>query len=111
GAAGKALLPDNQDGENGGDRLGNDGEVDAADTPFEHGHADDEGEDHRHNHHRDQSEGETVERLPEPGQFGDLIPVHEVGNDWRWPRGWTLPVSGTWPCNSRQVRKRRPARD
>ncbi len=38
------LLADNQNGQDGGDDLGDDGEIDAADPPFEHRRAEDEGE-------------------------------------------------------------------
>ena len=44
-AAGVALLTDDQDGQDRGDGLGDDGEVGAADAALEHRRADDEGED------------------------------------------------------------------
>src|SRR5205085_9547103 len=43
-AAGIALLADDQDGENGSDRLRDDGEIDAADPALEHCRTDDERE-------------------------------------------------------------------
>ena len=47
-AAGIALLADDQDGQHGGERLGDDGEIDAADAPLEHRGAEDEGDERRH---------------------------------------------------------------
>ena len=44
-AAGIALLADDQDGQHRGQRLGDDGEVDAADAALEHCGAENEGED------------------------------------------------------------------
>ena len=46
-AAGVALLADDQDRQDRGDRLGDDREVDAADPALEHRGADDEGEERR----------------------------------------------------------------
>ena len=51
-AAGVALLADDQDGEDRRDRLGDDREIDAADPALEHRHADDEGEERRHQRSR-----------------------------------------------------------
>ena len=83
-AAGVALLADDQDGEDRGDRLRDDREVDAADPALEHRGADDQGEDAGHQDDRERCvNGEAVERLPEQRQRGDLIPVHEVGNAGR----------------------------
>lgn len=79
-AAGVALLADDQDGQDRRNRLGDDGEIDAADPALEHRRTDDEGEDGRHHQDGDDGEGQAVERLPEKRQLGDLIPVHEIGN-------------------------------
>ena len=79
-AAGVALPADDQDGQHGGERLGDDREVDAADAPLEHGGAEDEGRDRRHHNDRDQRERQRLERDPEERQLGDLVPVHEVRN-------------------------------
>ena len=68
-AAGVALLADDQNGQDGGDRLGDDGEIGAADAAFEHRRADDEGEECRHQDDGSDGEGETVERLPEERQL------------------------------------------
>ena len=81
-AAGIALLTDYQDRQNGGDGLGDDGEIGATDTAAEHRDADQQREKNRDERHRDQREGQAMERFPEPRQGGDLIPVHEVGNAW-----------------------------
>ena len=79
-AAGIALLPDDQDGQDRGDGLGDDREIGAADAALEHRRADDQGEQAGHQDDGENGEGETVERLPEQRQRGDLIPVHEIGN-------------------------------
>ena len=47
-AAGIALLADDQDGQDRGDRLGDDREIDAADAALEHRGADDQGEQAGH---------------------------------------------------------------
>ncbi len=77
-AAGVALLADDQDGQDRGDRLRDDREVDAADAPLEHRGSDDEGEESRHQHDHQDRQRQAVERLPEERNLGDLIPVHEV---------------------------------
>ena len=99
-AAGVALLADDQDRQDGGDRLGDDGEIDAADAPLEHRDADDQRQQRRHQRHRDQREGQAVERLPEPRQRGDLVPVHEV-RDAR--RGLDLGASGVEASSLRNI--------
>ena len=77
-AAGVALLPDDQDGQDRGDGLGDDREIGAADAALEHRGADDQGEQAWDQDDGENGEGETVERLPEQRQRGDLIPVHEI---------------------------------
>ena len=57
---GVALLADDEDGQDGGEGLGNDGEVGAADPAGEHCHPDQQGQQGRHQddgHHR---EGQAV---------------------------------------------------
>src|SRR5690606_32237453 len=51
-ATGEALLPDDQNGQNRGDGLGDDGEVHATDSALEHGGTDEVGEHRRHHEHR-----------------------------------------------------------
>ena len=82
-AAGIALLPHDQDGQDRGDGLGDDREVRAADAALEHRGADDQREQAGHQDDGENGEGETVERLPEQRQRGDLIPVHEIRNAGR----------------------------
>ena len=79
-AAGVALLTHDQDGQDRGDRLRDDGEIGAADAALEHRSTNDQGKDARHQDDGGDGEGEAVERLPEQRQRGDLIPVHEIGN-------------------------------
>ena len=79
-AAGVALLTDNQDGQDGGNRLRDNGEVHTTDTTLEHGNRDDESEDSRHSNNSEQSKTKAVEGFPEPWQFGELVPVHKVRN-------------------------------
>ena len=55
-AAGIALLADDQDRHHQRQRLGNDGKVDAADAPLEHGRAENEGQNRRHSDDGDQRE-------------------------------------------------------
>ena len=47
-AAGVTLLSHDQDGQDGRNRLGDDGEINAADPALEHRRADDQGEDAGH---------------------------------------------------------------
>ena len=77
-AAGIALLADDQDRQDGGDGLRDDREIGSANSPAEHRNADKQCQQHRDQRHRNKRERQTVERLPEPGQGGDLVPVHEV---------------------------------
>ncbi len=68
-AAGVALLADDQDGQDRGDGLGDDGEVDAADPALEHRSTDEEGEERRNDQDRQNGERQAVERLPEERQL------------------------------------------
>ena len=79
-AAGIALLAHDQDGQDRSDGLGDDGEIDAADPAFEHRSTDQEGKERRNDQDGQNGECQTVERLPEQRQLGDLIPVHEIRN-------------------------------
>ena len=77
-AAGVTLLTDDQDGQDRGDRLGDNGEIRTADPPLEHRSADNEGEDRRNRDDCEDRESQAVERLPEERELRELIPVHEV---------------------------------
>jgi hypothetical protein len=55
-AAGIALPPNDQYGENRGERLGDDREIDAADSSLEHCNAEDKGEHYRDDDYRDEGE-------------------------------------------------------
>jgi len=79
-AAGVALPADNQDGQHGRQRLGDDGEVDAAHSALEHRGAEDERGDRRHREHGEQRERQRLERDPEERQLRELVPVHEIGD-------------------------------
>ena len=63
-AAGIALLADDQDRHDGRQRLGDDGEIDAADAPLEHRDADDEGQQRRHRDDGDDRERQRLETAP-----------------------------------------------
>ena len=76
--AGVALLADDQHRQDQRHGLRDDGEVHAADTPLEHGVADDEGQQRGDGNDGDQRERQVLERLPPDGQGGELVPVHEV---------------------------------
>ena len=82
-AAGVALLADDQHRHNQRNRLGDDGEVNTAHAPFEHGVADDEGQQGRHRNHGSDGKRQALERHPQRGQGRDLVPVHEVRNAGR----------------------------
>ena len=77
------MLTDNQDTQNQGNGLGDDGEVHPAHTAFKHGVTDDIGKDGRYSQYRNQREWQALERLPKPWQCRQLVPVHKVRN----PRG------------------------
>src|ERR1700733_14119933 len=79
-AAGVTLLADDQNGQDRGDGLGDDGEIDAADPALEHRSTNQEGKERRNDQDGQNGECQTVERLPEERQLSDLIPVHEIGN-------------------------------
>ena len=55
-----------------------DREIRTADAALEHRGADDQRKQSRHQDDGENGEGETVERLPEQRQRGDLVPIHEV---------------------------------
>ena len=60
-----------------------DGEVHPAHTTFEHGVTDDVGKQGRNRQHGKDGEWQALERLPEPWQSRELVPVHKVRYPWR----------------------------
>src|SRR5207302_7252032 len=67
-AAGIALLAHDQDGQDGCDRLGDNGEIGTADAAFEHRGTDDQGKDTGHQDDGGNGVGETVKGFPEQWQ-------------------------------------------
>ena len=73
-----ALPGDESDLHDPAQGLRDQGEVNAPHPPFKHGRADDVGQQSRNQEDQAQCHREAFERVPDVGQLGDLVPVHEV---------------------------------
>jgi len=76
GAAGEALLADEEDDEGRGQGLGEDGEVGAAHPPAEHQGSQQGGHTHGDEHGRGDGEPRVGERFPEQGRLS--TPLHDM---------------------------------